>query len=214
MAKIITSKCKLCRRAGEKLFLKGDRCSSPKCALVRKAYIPGAHGNAVGGGMRRGLSEYGKQLKEKQKLKRIYGISEKQLRRHLSIAKKKEGVLGDNLMSILESRLDNTVYRLGVAQSRPQARQLVSHGLFEVNGKKLNIPSAVLKIGDKISVRSVKLERNFIKDAKSALKKNSSNAKWMEFDAGKMEGKILAKPTKEEMGTNVDVAMVIEFYSR
>ncbi len=214
MAKIVTSKCKLCRRAGEKLFLKGDRCSSPKCALVKKAYIPGAHGNSVGGGMRRGLSEYGKQLKEKQKLKRIYGISEKQLRRHLLIAKKKEGVLGDNLMSILESRLDNMVYRLGIAQSRSQARQLVSHGLFEVNNKKLNIPSAILKLGDKITVRKVKLEKNFIKDAKAALKKSSANAKWMEFDASKMEGKIIAKPTKEEMGNNIDVAMVIEFYSR
>jgi small subunit ribosomal protein S4 len=214
MAKIITSKCKLCRRAGEKLFLKGDRCSSPKCALVRKAYIPGAHGNAVGGGMRRGLSEYGKQLKEKQKLKRIYGVSEKQLRRHLSIAKKKEGVLGDNLMAILEGRLDNIVYRLGIAQSRAQARQLVSLGLFEVNGKKLNVPSAILKIGDKVRVRSIKSEKNFIKDAQAALKKSSANVKWTEFDAGKMEGKILARPTKEEMGTNVDVAMVIEFYSR
>ncbi len=214
MAKIITSKCKLCRRAGEKLFLKGDRCSSPKCAFVRKAYIPGAHGNAVGGGMRRGLSEYGKQLKEKQKLKRIYGVSEKQLRRHLSIAKKKDGVLGDNLMAILESRLDNTVHRLGIAQSRAQARQLVSHGLFEVNGKKLNIPSAVLKIGDKVAVRSVKADKTFIKDAKAALKKSSANAKWMEFNADKMEGKIVAKPTKEEVGVNVDIAMVIEFYSR
>jgi len=214
MAKIITSKCKLCRRAGEKLFLKGDRCSSPKCALVRKAYIPGAHGNAVGGGMRRGLSDYGKQLKEKQKLKRIYGVSEKQLRRHLSMARKKEGVLGDNLMGILESRLDNIVYRLGVAQSRAQARQLVSHGLFKVNGKKLNIPSATLSLGDKIAVRSTKMDKVFIKDTMAALKKSSSNAKWMELDAGKMEGKIIAKPTKEEMGVNVDIAMVIEFYSR
>jgi small subunit ribosomal protein S4 len=214
MAKIVTSKCKLCRRAGEKLFLKGDRCSSPKCALVRKAYIPGAHGNAVGGGMRRGLSEYGKQLKEKQKLKRIYGISEKQLRRHLELSRKKEGVLGDNLLGTLESRLDNIVYRLGIAQSRAQARQLVSHGLFEINGKKLNVPSAMLKVGDKVSVRKIKVEKNFIKDAKTALKKSSANARWMELDADKMEGKILARPTKDEMGISVDVAMVIEFYSR
>ncbi len=213
MAKIITSKCKLCRRAGEKLFLKGDRCVSPKCALVRKAYIPGAHGNSSGG-MQRGLSEYGKQLKEKQKLKRIYGISEKQLRRHLAIAKKKEGVLGDNLMLILESRLDNIVYRLGVAQSRPQGRQLVSHGLFSVNNKKLNVPSAILKIGDKIKVREVKNDKTFIKEAKMALKKASNNNKWVEFNADKMEGKILAKPTKDEIGINVDIAMIIEFYSR
>ncbi len=214
MAKITTSKCKLCRRAGEKLFLKGDRCSSPKCALVKKAYIPGVHGNAVGGGMRRGLSEYGKQLKEKQKLKRIYGISEKQLRRHLSIAKKKDGVLGDNLMLILESRLDNIIYRLGIAQSRAQARQLVSHSLLEVNGKKLNIPSAILKIGDKINVRSTKISKTFIKDVKAALKKSSIGAKWVEFNADKMEGKIIARPTKDEIGINVDIAMVIEFYSR
>jgi small subunit ribosomal protein S4 len=181
---------------------------------VRKAYIPGAHGNAVGGGMRRGLSEYGKQLKEKQKLKRIYGISEKQLRRHLELSRKKEGVLGDNLLGTLESRLDNIVYRLGIAQSRAQARQLVSHGLFEINGKKLNVPSAMLKVGDKVSVRKIKVEKNFIKDAKTALKKSSANARWMELDADKMEGKILARPTKDEMGISVDVAMVIEFYSR
>ena len=213
MAKILTSKCKLCRRAGEKLFLKGERCSSPKCALVRKAYIPGAHGNAMGG-IRRGLSEFGKQLKEKQKLKRIYGISEKQLRRHLSIAKKKEGVLGDNLIIMLESRLDNIVYRLDIAQSRSQARQLVSHGLFAVNNKKLNVPSATLNIGDEVKVREKKLEKTFIKNVKMALKKSSNNARWMELDANNMKGKILAKPTKDEIGINVDIAMVIEFYSR
>ena len=151
---------------------------------------------------------------ESQKLTGIYGISEKQLRRHLSMAKKKEGVLGDNLMIMLESRLDNVIYRLGIAQSRPQARQLVSHGLFSVNDKLLNVPSAILAIGDKISVRDVKIDKNFIKSAKVALKKSSNNAKWLEFDAGKMQGKILAKPTKNEIGINVDVAMVIEFYSR
>jgi small subunit ribosomal protein S4 len=212
MAKILSSKCKLCRRAGEKLFLKGDRCSSPKCAMVRKAYAPGAHGNADG--RRRGLSEYGKQLAEKQKLKRIYGISEKQLRRHLAIAKKKSGVLGDNLLLTLESRLDNIIYRLGVAQSRSQARQLVSHGLFTVNGKPLNIPSATVRVGDVIKVKETKLEKNFIKEVKVVLKKNSLNAKWLDFNAGKLEGKVLAKPSKDEIGVNVDVAMVIEFYSR
>ncbi len=212
MAKILSSKCKQCRRAGEKLFLKGDRCSSPKCALVRKAYAPGAHGNTEG--MRRGFSEYGKQLAEKQKLKRIYGISEKQLRRYLSLAKKKSGVLGDNLLILLESRLDNIVYRLGVAQSRSQARQLVSHRAFSVNKKTLNVPSALLRIGDKVTVKKNKLDKAFMKEAKTALKKSSTQAKWLSFDAGKMEGKVLANPTKDEIGINVNMAMVIEFYSR
>ncbi len=212
MAKILSSKCKQCRRAGEKLFLKGDRCSSPKCALVRKAYAPGMHGNAEG--MRRGLSEYGKQLAEKQKLKRIYGISEKQLRRYLSIAKKKSGVLGDNLLILLESRLDNVIYRLGIAQSRTQARQLVSHGMFKVNKKNLNIPSALLKIGDIVAVKKNKTDKSIIKEVKTALKKSSNPAKWLSFDPGKMEGKVLANPSKDEIGVNVNMAMVIEFYSR
>jgi len=212
MAKILTSKCKLCRRAGEKLFLKGDRCSSPKCALVRKAYAPGAHGNTEG--MRRGFSEYGKQLAEKQKLKRIYGISEKQLRRHLASAQKKSGVLGDNLLILLESRLDNIVYRLGIAQSRSQARQLVSHRAFNVDGKSLNVPSALLKIGSTVAVKKNKLEKAFMKEAKTALKKSSIQSKWLEFDAGKMEGKVLASPNKDEIGINVNMAMIIEFYSR
>jgi small subunit ribosomal protein S4 len=212
MAKILSSKCKLCRRAGEKLFLKGDRCSSPKCAMVRKAYAPGAHGNSEG--RRRGLSEYGKQLAEKQKLKRIYGSSEKQLRRHLISAKKKSGVLGDNLLVVLESRLDNIVYRLGIAQSRSQARQLVSHSLFVVNGKSLNVPSAVIRIGDIVKIKETKLEKSFIKEVKITLKKSSLNTKWLEFNPGKMEGKVLAKPTRDEIGINVNTAMVIEFYSR
>ncbi len=210
MAKI-SSKCKLCRRANEKLFLKGDRCSSPKCALVRKPYTPGMHGNS---GVPRGLSEYGKQLKEKQKLKRIYGVSEKQLRRFLEMARRQRGVLGDNLLTLLEYRLDNVVYRLGLAQSRAQARQLVSHKMFAVNNKMLNIPSAILKVGDVITVRENKRDKKLLKEIQAVLSKDQKVAKWLAFDVKKMEGKVLAKPNREEVALNVDLAMVIEFYSR
>ncbi len=210
MAKI-SSKCKLCRRANEKLFLKGDRCSSPKCALVRKPYAPGMHGNS---GVPRGLSEYGKQLKEKQKLKRIYGVSEKQLRRFLEMARRQKGVLGDNLLTLLEYRLDNVVYRLGLAQSRAQARQLVSHKMFAVNNKMLNIPSAILKVGDVITVRENKRDKKLLKEIQAILSKDQKVAKWLAFDVKKMEGKVLAKPNREEVALNVDLAMVIEFYSR
>jgi len=212
MAKILTSKCKLCRRAGEKLFLKGERCTTPKCALVRKAYAPGVHG--ASDGPRRGLSEYGKQLAEKQKLKRIYGISEKQLRRYLSMARKRSGVLGDNLLFLLESRLDNIVYRLGVAQSRTQARQLVSHSFFTVNGKPLNVPSSILRVGDVVKVKDTKMDKGLIKEIKAVLKKGTPGVKWLDFKADKMEGKVLSNPTKDDIGMNIDMAMVIEFYSR
>jgi len=211
MAKIQGSKCKLCRRAGEKLFLKGERCASPKCALVRKSYPPGVHGKS--GGVK-GLSEFGKQLKEKQKLKRIYGISERQLRRYLEIARKKRGVLGDNLLTVLENRLDNIVYRLGMADSRTQARQLVSHSLFQVNGRPLNIPSALLKIGDVVAVKDTKKEKKYFKELQAVLKKDLPKISWLDFNPEKMEGKVVANPNKDEIGFKVDMAMVIEFYSR
>lgn len=212
MATNTSSKCKLCRRAGEKLFLKGDRCGSPKCAMVRKPYAPGAHGNS--GSRGRGLSEYGKQLMQKQKIRRIYGISERQFRRHLEEAKKGQGVVGDNLVAILEMRLDNVIYRLGLADSRIQARQIVGHGHLLVNGKNLDIPSASLRIGDIISVKSTKKEKNYFKDIQAILKKKESAPNWLDFDSAKMEGKILSKPTKDEIGVRLDIQGVIDFYSR
>jgi len=210
MARNLDSKCKLCRRAGEKLFLKGDRCASPKCAVIRKAYPPGMHGKA----MRRGLSEFGKQLAQKQKIKRIFGVSERQFRKHFEEAKKKKGVLGNDLVETLETRLDNVIYRLGLASSRSQARQLVSHGNFLVNGKSLNIPSAKLKIGDKIKLKEQKKGKKYWKDLQLVLEKGAKHPQWLSLDPKKMEAEIVGKPTIEEAGLEVDLQAVIEFYSR
>lgn len=213
MANQVKSKCKLCRRAGEKLFLKGDRCASPKCAMVRKPYIPGVHGNA-GGGKGRGLSDFGKQLAEKQKLKRLYRVTEKQFRKHLKEAQLQPGVVGENLVIRLESRLDNIIYRLGFAVSRAQARQLVSHSMFTVNGKVLNIPSAILKVGDEIALKPQKKEKTFFKELQAVLKKKQDVADWLSLDASKMSAKVLSAPGKDDLGTGVNVSLVIEFYSR
>lgn len=211
MAKNLGSKCKLCRRAGEKLFLKGDRCATPKCALVRKAYKPGMHGPKGEG---RGLSDYGNQLREKQKLKRSYGLSEQQFRKHLVEAQNKQGIAGDNLMSRLEMRLDNVVYRLGFASSRNQARQMVSHKMFLLNGRNLNVPSAEVKIGDEIQVKENKAGGRYFKDLQLILKGDANIPKWLSLDTAELKGKILSNPTKEEAGMSFDLASVIEFYSR
>lgn len=211
MAKISGSKCKLCRRAGEKLFLKGQRCAMPKCAIVRKPYAPGAHGKTSG---RNKISEFGKQLSEKQKVKRVFGISEKQLRHHFSQARKLSGVLGDNLIARLEMRFDNIVFRLGLGDSRTLARQLVSHGMFTVNGKILNIPSAELRIGDVIKLKDQKAQKKYFKDIRAILKKNPAVVPWLALDPDKMEAKVVARPNVEDIGANLDPKMVIEFYSR
>lgn len=211
MARISESKCRLCRRAGEKLFLKGERCSTPKCAMTKRPYPPGEHGSK---NKRKGLSEYGKQLLQKQKVRRIYGISEKQFRKHLTDAGKKKGVAGDNLIVRLETRLDNVVFRMGLAESRALARQLVKHGHVLVNGKKLDIPSAEIGLGDEISIKETKKEKNYFKDRKMVLSKNLNTPSWLTFDAKKMVGKVLAKPAKEEAEVGVDAQEIVEFYSR
>lgn len=212
MAKQLDSKCKLCRRAGEKLFLKGERCATPKCAMVRKPYPPGMHGNTRGSS--RGLSEFGKQLAEKQKLKKLYGVSEKQFRKHLAEASKQKGVLGEGLLTRLEMRFDNIIYRLGVASSRAQARQLVGHAMFQVNGKNLNIPSALLKAGDEISVKGQKMGSAYMKELQAIIKKKHETPSWLSFDPKAMKGKILSNPPKEDLGAGIDTHLVIEFYSR
>jgi small subunit ribosomal protein S4 len=211
MAKNLESKCKLCRRAGEKLFLKGDRCASPKCAMIKKNYPPGIHGNS--GGFSK-VSEYGKQLAQKQKIKRIYGVSEKQFKKHFEDAQRQKGIVGDNLIIRLEMRFDNVIHRLGFAQSRTHARQLVGHSHFLVNGKKFNIPSACLKIDDVITIKPHKAKKNYFKELEAIKKKDQDTPKWILFDPSKMEGKIVAKPTKNEVGAKLDVQDVIEFYSR
>lgn len=213
MAKNLGSKCAKCRRAGEKLFLKSDRCGSPKCAIVRRPTTPGVHGKALAAA-NKGLSEYGKQLAQKQKIKRVYGVSETQFRKHLADVQGKEGVTGDNLIVRLESRLDNVIYRLGLAGSRAQARQLVGHSMFLVNGKTLNIPSAKLNVGDVITVKPQRISNKYFSALKEVLKKSSKPSPWLSLDPETMEGKVVSKPSMDQIGMNLDAQVVVEFYSR
>ncbi|OGI21275.1 MAG: 30S ribosomal protein S4 [Candidatus Moranbacteria bacterium RIFCSPHIGHO2_01_FULL_55_24] len=210
MARNLDSKCKLCRRAGEKLFLKGDRCLSPKCAMTRRPYAPGMHGKTPS----RGGSEFGRQLAMKQKIKRLYGVFERQFRHHFEEASKLPGITGDQLLSRLERRLDNAVYRLGFAASRAQARQLVSHKMFEVNGKRLNVPSAEVNVGDVISLKASKQGKMYFKNLEETLKNKKDVPHWLELDADKGIGKIVALPTRDDIGVNVDPQMVVEYYSK
>lgn len=193
--------CKKCRREGEKLFVKGERCASPKCAMVKRAYAPGQHGQSFRGKM----SEYGKQLREKQKARRIYGLSEQQFSNCATNAEKMTGNSAENLLISLESRLDNVVYRLGFALSRSNARQGVSHGAFRVNGKKITIPSYSLKPKDIVS--PVKAER--FKDTKPV-----NLPSWLKFDPKKLEAEVTHSPSREEIDTTVNESLIIEFYSR
>jgi len=210
MARDLDSKCKKCRRAGEKLFLKGDRCDSAKCAMVRRAYPPGAHGKSIS----RGLSEYGKQLAMKQKTKRMYGILERQFRKHFEQASKRKGVTGDELIARLELRLDNVVKRVGFADSPSQARQIVSHGLIKINGKKVNIPSYEVKVGDSVSFNELKKEKRYFIAKNEVLKVRKNFPAWLEFDNKKMEAKVVSVPSKDDMDVSIDTQMIVEYYSR
>ena len=210
MAKYLDSKCKLCRRAGEKLFLKGDRCLSPKCAMVRRPYLPGIHGHNPS----RGGSEFGRQLAMKQKIKRLYGVLERQFRHHFDEVRKTPGITGDQLLSRLERRLDNVVYRLGFAPSRALAKQLVSHKMFEVNGKRMNIPSVEISVGDVIVLKKSKSEKTYFKNLTETIKNKKDVPHWLELDAEKLSGKVLALPTRADVGVNVDPQMVVEYYSK
>jgi len=214
MARNTDAKCRKCRRAQEKLFLKGDRCGTPKCGMVRRAYIPGVHGKKGGSGKGRGSSEYGIQLSVKQKIKRIYGILEKQFRKHFKEVVNKKGITGNLLLERLEKRMDNVVYRMGFASSRAQARQLVNHGMFLVNGKKTNIPSREIKIGESISINPTKKNKNYFKNLELAIKNNKSFPSWISFNPETLEGKVSANPNKDEIGINVDAQVVVEYYSR
>lgn len=182
----------------------------PKCAVVRKPYGPGMHGKGVS----RSLSEYGKQLAMKQKIKRIYGVMEKQFRKHFEEIQNKPGIAGDLLLTRLEMRLDNAVYRLGFAPSRALARQLVSHKMFAVNGIMLNVPSAKVKVGDVIAVRSSKKDKTYIKTQLEMLKNKKDVPTWLDLDASKLEGKVIALPARDSIGINVDPQIVVEYYSK
>jgi small subunit ribosomal protein S4 len=208
MARYTGPVCRLCRRQGMKLFLKGERCFTSKCAVERRPTPPGDHTQR-----RRKISEYGEHLKEKQKVRSMYGVLERQFRRHFDQAKRQPGATGENLLKLLESRLDNVVYRLGFADSRNQARQLVNHGHFQLNGRKTDIPSAFVRQGDIVSVTSVARGTEYFKIVAETLAKKSV-PRWLELDASQLSGRVLTLPNREDIETNVNEQLIVEFYSR
>lgn len=209
MGRYTDSVCRLCRRENEKLFLKGDRCYSEKCGYEKKPYIPGAHGRD-----RRGkVSEYGIQLREKQKTRRIYGIMEKQFRNYFAEADRQQGITGENLLILLERRLDNVVYRLGFASSRKEARQLVNHGHFTINGKKASIPSMLVRVGDVIQVKEKsKASAKFQEMKEQAAYKTPPE--WLSVDVENLAGQVMAYPKREQIDTLVNEQLIVELYSR
>ncbi len=212
MAKDFTPKCKRCRRAGEKLFLKGERCDTPKCAMIRKPYVPGMHGKKK----RRGLSEYGEQLAMKQKIKRTYGILEKQFKKYFMDVRNKPGAAGDLLLQKLEMRLDNVVFRAGFFVSRSQARQFIKHSHFLVNKKRVNLPSYEVRVGDVIEIKDGKRENSYFKRLKETVKglKEGSGPNWLEVNYQNLTVKVKSRPTKDDIGISVNAQAVIEYYSR
>jgi small subunit ribosomal protein S4 len=212
MARYKDAVCKLCRREGEKLFLKGERCVSQKCAMERRAYPPGLHGKQSQF-RRRKTSDYGLQLRAKQKAKRVYGVLERQFRRYFEEAERRRGLTGTNLLVLLESRLDNVVYRLGFAASRPQARQMVRHGHFAVNGRKVNIPSYLVRTGDVVSVRPNSVRKPLFEDVALDLE-HRSVPQWLSRDDATMTGHILALPERGDIDVALDEQLIVEYYSR
>ena len=210
MARYTDSQCRLCRREGQKLFLKGDRCYSDKCSFAKRPTPPGQHGATA---KRGGASNYGTQLREKQKVRRAYGILEGQFAHYFEMASKKEGVTGENLLSIVESRLDNVVYKLGLAVSRPEARQLVSHAHFTVNGKKVNIPSYLVKPGDVIAVRE-KSRSSAKFDAILASTESRIVPKWLDMNRDTMEGRVVALAEREDIDLPIEEHLIVEFYNK
>jgi small subunit ribosomal protein S4 len=213
MARYIGPACRLCRREGEKLFLKGERCFTPKCAFERRSYVPGEHGRAGMAARSGRASDYSRQLRAKQKARRVYGILEKQFRRYFNVARKKHGLTGLNLLQTLELRLDNVVFRMGLASSRAQARQMVSHGHFVVNGRRTDIPSMLLKIGDEISVREASKDTAMIK-ALPDMSEGRPCVMWLSRDLKTLNGRVLRLPERGEIDGNLDEQLIIEYYSR
>ncbi len=206
MARYTGPSCRLCRREGEKLFLKGDRCYSDKCAMNKRASAPGQHGTR-----RTKVSNYGIQLREKQKVKRFYGLLEGQFYRIFERAEKMDGITGDNFLRLLELRFDNVVFRMGFGSSRKEARQLVTHGHFLLNGKKADIPSMTMKVGDVISVKEKSKTSPKFKDL---AEKSTTVPGWIEADSEKLEGKLIALPKREDIDLPIEEHMIIELYSR
>ncbi|NLK44991.1 MAG: 30S ribosomal protein S4 [Tissierellia bacterium] len=207
MARYTGPVCRLCRREGMKLYLKGDKCFSDKCPVSRRSYAPGQHGQS-----RKKVTEYGMQLREKQKVRRFYGISESQMRKYFAMADKMKGITGENLLRLLELRLDNVVYRMGFASSRAEARQLVTHGHFLVNGAKVDIPSVQLKVGDKIEVKEKSRSSEKFKEL---IENHSGNTvKWVDVDLDQLRGSIVSEPTREDIDIPVEEHLIVELYSK
>ena len=208
MARYRDAVCRICRREGDKLFLKGDRCYTDKCAIARRSYAPGQHGQG-----RKKMSEYGTQLREKQKAKRYYGLLENQFYHYFELASKMTGKTGENLLKVLESRLDNVVYRAGFAMSRPEARQLVTHGHFTVNGKAVNIPSYLVKPGDVVAI----VEKSMSSDKiKGVLEANASRPalNWLSVDKNKAQATVFNLPERSEIDLQVEEQLIVELYSK
>ncbi len=208
MARYTGAVCRLCRREGQKLFLKGERCYSEKCSVGLRGYAPGQHGQG-----RKKSSEYGMQLRAKQTARRFYGVQENQFHHYFEIAERKQGITGDNLLRILESRLDNVVYRVGFASSRAEARQLVGHGHYEVNGKRVDIASYLLKAGDVVSICEKSRASEKIK---AVVEANSARPvpEWIDVDRNNLSAKIIALPTREQIEAPVEEQLIVEFYSK
>ncbi len=206
MARYTDANCRLCRREGQKLFLKGDRCYSTKCALEKRNFPPGQHGQG-----RKKISEYGLQLREKQKTKRFYGLQETQFRNLFDKAARKKGITGENLLILLETRLDNVVFRLGFASSRKEARQLVTHGHFTVNGRKVDIPSYQVKAGDIIKVKEKSASSPKFREIKDM---TITVPSWVTVDVDKLEGKVISIPLRDEIDTPVAEHLIVELYSK
>jgi len=208
MARYTGPVCKLCRREGIKLFLKGEKCFT-NCTIEKRPQPPGPHGQRRG----RKVSDFGLQLREKQKARRLYGVLERQFRRHFEEAERRPGVTGENLLQVLEMRLDNAVYRLGLADSRAQARQLVRHGHVNVNGRKVDVPSYICKPGDEISVRETSRGNEFFQTMQPQLARKQI-AGWMELNTGTITGRILRIPSRDELDLNLNEQLIVEYYSR
>lgn len=208
MARYTGAVCRLCRREGQKLFLKGERCYSEKCSVGLRGYAPGQHGQG-----RKKSSEYGLQLRAKQTARRFYGVQENQFHHYFEIAERKQGITGDNLLRILESRLDNVVYRVGFASSRAEARQLVGHGHYEVNGKRVDIASYLLKAGDVVSICEKSRASEKIK---AVVEANGARPvpEWIDVDRNSLSAKIIALPTREQIEAPVDEQLIVEYYSK
>jgi small subunit ribosomal protein S4 len=213
MSKYIGPVCRLCRREGEKLFLKGSRCLTPKCAFERRGYAPGQHGKEGQMKKRGRSSDYATQLREKQKARRIYGVLERQFRRYYTQAVSSRGLTGEVMLQLLERRLDNVIYRLGFAENRAQARVLVTHGHFNVNGRRTDVPSMVLKPGDEVEVREGSRGRTYFKSLTDTAESRSAPT-WLSRDAGRMWGKVLQSPARQDIDVKLNEQLIVEYYSR